>query len=111
MVLEQYFTNGSTTRRDQWPLRLIGSATNRSGHNRRRHCYPVALTTSSSKQPAWSTDESVIGLKIIQDQVGHDHASTTSIYTCVSSDYRTRTLRRALDQTIGAALGTKRRPA
>ncbi|WP_327346217.1 hypothetical protein [Streptomyces europaeiscabiei] len=23
--------------------------------------------------------------------VGHDHASTTSIYTCVSSDFRTRT--------------------
>jgi DNA-binding Xre family transcriptional regulator len=37
-------------------------------------------------------------------QAGHDHAGTTSIYTCVSSDYRTRTLRRALDATIDAAL-------
>ena len=50
----------------------------------------------------------MVGLKIIQQQVGHDYASTTSIYTCVSSDYRTRTLRRVLDQTVGAALGGKR---
>ena len=35
--------------------------------------------------------------KFVQQQVGHEHASTTSIYTCVSSDFRTRTLRRALD--------------
>jgi integrase/recombinase XerC len=41
----------------------------------------------------------------VQQQCGHDYASTTGLYTCVSSDYRTRTLRRALDQTITAALG------
>jgi integrase/recombinase XerC len=40
----------------------------------------------------------------VQHQVGHEHASTTSIYTCVSSDFRTRTLRRALDQTMHDAL-------
>ena len=40
----------------------------------------------------------------MQQQVGHEHASTTSIYTCVSSDFRTRTLRRALDQTMRDAL-------
>lgn len=40
----------------------------------------------------------------VQQQVGHEHASTTAIYTCVSSDYRTRTLRRALDATMTAAL-------
>jgi integrase/recombinase XerC len=40
----------------------------------------------------------------VQNQVGHEHASTTSIYTCVSSDFRTRTLRAALDATIQAAL-------
>jgi integrase/recombinase XerC len=43
--------------------------------------------------------------RFVQEQVGHDHASTTSIYTCVSSDYRVRTLRRALDATLAAALG------
>jgi site-specific recombinase XerD len=36
----------------------------------------------------------------VQQQVGHEHASTTAIYTCVSSDFRTRTLRRALDATL-----------
>jgi site-specific recombinase XerD len=40
----------------------------------------------------------------VQQQVGHEHASTTAIYTCVSSDFRTRTLRHALDMTLGAAL-------
>ena len=47
----------------------------------------------------------MIKLKIIQEQAGHQHASTTSIYTlCVSSDFRTRTLRRALDATAAAAM-------
>jgi hypothetical protein len=41
----------------------------------------------------------------MQQQAGHAHASTTSLYTCVSSDFRTRTLRRVLDETISAALG------
>jgi len=36
--------------------------------------------------------------------MGHEHASTTSLYTCVSSDYRVRTLRRVLDATIAEAL-------
>ena len=44
----------------------------------------------------------------VQQQVGHEHASTTSIYTCVSPDFRTRTLRRVLDQTMTAALGQDR---
>ncbi|MFE2043793.1 tyrosine-type recombinase/integrase [Streptomyces sp. NPDC059477] len=40
--------------------------------------------------------------RFVQEQVGHEHASTTSIYTCVSSDFRTRTLRRHLDATVAA---------
>lgn len=48
--------------------------------------------------------------RFVQEQAGHDHASTTSIYTCVSSDYRTRTLRRALDETLNAALRPSGRP-
>ncbi|MFC4122771.1 tyrosine-type recombinase/integrase [Nonomuraea zeae] len=47
--------------------------------------------------------------RFVQEQVGHEHASTTSIYTCVSSDFRTRTLRRALDATLDAALKPSRR--
>jgi site-specific recombinase XerD len=46
----------------------------------------------------------------VQQQVGHEHASTTSIYTCVSSDFRTRTLRRVLDATIDGAMRTERTP-
>jgi site-specific recombinase XerD len=40
----------------------------------------------------------------VQQQVGHSYASTTALYTSVSSDYRTRTLRRVLDGAVGAAL-------
>jgi len=39
--------------------------------------------------------------RFVQEQVGHEHASTTSLYTCVSSDFRTRTLRAALDRAVG----------
>ena len=49
--------------------------------------------------------------RFVQEQVGHEHASTTSIYTCVSSDYRTRTLRRVLDGTVQTALGAGSVPA
>lgn len=45
--------------------------------------------------------------RFVQEQVGHNHASTTSIYTCVSSDFRTRTLRRVLDDMLTQALGTE----
>ncbi len=34
-----------------------------------------------------------------QEQMGHEHASTTSIYTCVSSDYHTSAPRRHLNAT------------
>jgi site-specific recombinase XerD len=47
--------------------------------------------------------------RFVQEQAGHEHASTTSIYTCVSADFRTRTLRRALDQTVQAALARRAR--
>jgi hypothetical protein len=43
-------------------------------------------------------------LKIMQNQAGHEHASTTALYTSVSSDYRVKTLRRALDSTVRDAL-------
>ena len=40
----------------------------------------------------------------VQHQMGHEHASTTALYTCVSSDYRIRTLRRVLNATVTDAL-------
>ena len=42
----------------------------------------------------------------VQHQVGHRHASTTALYTCVSSDYRTKTLRNALNSVLREALNT-----
>jgi hypothetical protein len=71
---------------------------------------PEASSTTSTMEHRRSQLRMSRRLKIIQQQAGHDHASTTSIYTCVSSDYRTRTLRRALDATIEAALKPARRP-
>lgn len=43
--------------------------------------------------------------KFVQDQVGHEPSSTTSIYTGVSSDFRVRTLRQALDRIVADAIG------
>lgn len=48
--------------------------------------------------------EAGIDARFVQEQAGHEYASTTAIYTCVSSDYRTRTLRTALDSSIRDAL-------
>lgn len=39
----------------------------------------------------------------VQQQVGHEYASTTAIYTSVSSDYKTRVLRAGLDGAVEAA--------
>lgn len=44
----------------------------------------------------------------VQQQVGHQHASTTSIYTSVSSDYKTRVLRAALDRVVADARAQER---
>lgn len=38
----------------------------------------------------------------VQQQVGHSHAATTAIYTSVSTDYRNRVLRKALDRAFTA---------
>lgn len=46
----------------------------------------------------------------VQQQVGHSYASTTALYTSVSSDFRTRTLRRALDADLARAVGKDLRP-
>ena len=66
-----------------------------------------ASRTASPTQNRTSAAYDASELKIMQQQVGHEHASTTSIYTCVSSDFRTRTLRRHLDATVAAALGSQ----
>ena len=49
--------------------------------------------------------EDGIDAMFVQHQLGHEHASTTAIYTHVSADYRTRTRRHALDTVLAEALG------
>jgi integrase len=41
----------------------------------------------------------------VQHQMGHEHASTTALYTCVSSDFRIRTLRRVEQQRCALGAG------
>ncbi len=46
--------------------------------------------------------------RFVQDQMGHEYASTTGIYQFVSDDFRIRTLQAALDRTVENALETGR---
>jgi integrase/recombinase XerD len=41
----------------------------------------------------------------VQHQMGHEHPSTTGIYQFVSDDFRNKSLRAALNRTVGEALG------
>lgn len=75
----------------------------------RRYCEDLALPDGvdlHSLRRSYATHllEDGWDALFVQHQLGHEHASTTAIYTCVSSDYRTRTLRTALDATLAAAL-------
>jgi integrase len=65
---------------------------------------PHTVSAETSHSYATHLIEDGWDAKFVQDQLGHDHASTTSLYTCVSSDYRVRTLRRVLNATIKDAL-------
>ena len=38
--------------------------------------------------------------RFVQDQMGHEHATTTGIYQFVSDEFRRSTLRSALDRTV-----------
>jgi integrase/recombinase XerC len=44
----------------------------------------------------------------VQQQVGHEHSSTTALYTGVSSDYRTRTLQAAMTKMAADVTATRR---
>jgi len=41
--------------------------------------------------------------RFVQEQVGHEYASTTAIYTSVSDDYKNRVLAQALERVMGRA--------
>ncbi|MBB2988258.1 integrase [Terracoccus luteus] len=42
--------------------------------------------------------------RFVQDQMGHEYASTTGIYQFVSDEFRSSTLRNALDRTVKEAM-------
>jgi integrase/recombinase XerC len=48
--------------------------------------------------------ESGYDAQFVTDQVGHSHAATTAIYTAVSSDFKNRQVRQALDAAEEAVL-------
>src|ERR1039458_9886639 len=63
----------------------------------------VALLASQLCDPS---DRGRLRRVVRATTVGHEYASTTAIYTSVSSDYKTRVLRAALDGAIEKAKRT-----
>lgn len=88
--------------------RLPASRTSRreSSSSNATRTQPHTVTAETSRSYATHLIEDGWDAKFVQDQLGHEHASTTALYTCVSSDFRIRTLRRVLDATIGDALSS-----
>ncbi len=75
----------------------------------RRYCQDLSLSDGldlHSLRRSYATHliESGMDPLFVQHQLGYEYASTTALYTCVSSDFRTSTLRRALDSTLHEAL-------
>lgn len=63
------------------------------------------LRTLSAPQTPRSETEKLIKLKIMQPQVGHSHASTTSLYTSVSSDFKRTTVQQMISRRIAQPEG------
>lgn len=86
-------------------LRLVSDEV----HDRPNRCHrPIAgvtprRTASSRRSYVTHLIEDGWDAKFVQDQVGHEHSSTTSIYTGVSSSIPT--LRQALDRIVADAIG------
>ena len=63
----------------------------------RRICSAVRVPVSADVESGYDT-------RFIQEQVGHEYASTTGIYQFTSDEFRRSTLRAALDRTMNQAL-------
>lgn len=113
-VLEDWLANG---RGDRQALELFPSE--RGGlvvestviRRLRRYCdelaFPEGLDLHSLRR-SYATHLLEDGWDplFVQQQMGHEHASTTGIDQFVSTDYRNATLKAALEATIAAATGT-----
>ena len=62
---------------------------------------PHASTTTSTTKHRRSQTRICQWLKIMQQQVGHSHASTTAIYTGVSNEFRNQMLVASLKGRLG----------
>ncbi|MFE7934655.1 hypothetical protein ACFU6S_39255 [Streptomyces sp. NPDC057456] len=62
---------------------------------------PATSRTTTATQTHRSTACRASELKIIQQQVGHSHGSTTAIYMGVSDEYRNHLLEASLKRRLG----------
>jgi site-specific recombinase XerD len=111
-VLEDWLANG---RGDPGTLDLFtserGGLVVESTLNRRvrRYCSELGLADGldlHSFRRSYATHLLEAGWdpRFVQDQMGHEYASTTGIYQFVSNDFRRSTLRAALDRTVNEAM-------
>ena len=75
---------------------MINAPTDATTKATRRAFDTVGISDSASFEDGFDA-------LFVQQQVGHEHASTTSIYTSVSSDYRTKMVRDAIDRAVAQA--------
>ena len=93
-----------------WPTERGGVVDNtRLGRHFRQICRDAELEdvlTMHSLRRSYVTHliEEGFDARFVQEQVGHEYASTTVLYTGVSSDYRTASLRRSLDRLTDGLL-------
>ncbi len=120
-VLEQWFTevrplfgsdgNGGVAVRTRAAGRRGAAGSPDGGVSRSRSGWTRCwISTSLRRSYVTHLIEDGWDPRFVQDQVGHEHSSTTSIYTEVSSDFRTRTLRQALDAIVADAIGDAQSP-
>lgn len=93
-----------------WPTERAGVVdSSRLGRHFRQICRDAELEdvlTMHSLRRSCVTHliEEGFDARFVQGQVGHEYASTTALYTGVSSDYRTASLRRSLDRLTDGLL-------
>ncbi|WP_442914210.1 tyrosine-type recombinase/integrase [Kribbella sp. NBC_00359] len=78
----------------------------------RRYCSELGLSEGvdiHSLRRSYATHllEAGWNPRFVQDQMGHEYASTTGIYQFTSDEFCRPILRAALDRTVGEALGRR----
>lgn len=118
-ILEDWLANGRGTleTNDLFPSERGGLVSESTLIRRlRRYCEELGLPDGldlHSLRRSYATHllEDGWDPMFVQQQMGHEHASTTGIYQFVSSDFRNATLKAALERTVGEAVGTPGGPS